>query len=171
MELSDAAERLFLLAVFALLLFTGYGNIAEHSLSHQFPYGYFASDAFQHQVRAEAVKDAGNFKYEAYYISHGFKDAVGRYPPIIYHLSAIFSHSTGLEVYDSIYFIVFFFAVIGVLVVYYIIRNFNRNAAVMALPLAALIFSHPLSIGFAWGHWPSLLAQFFLSSLCTMQML
>ena len=162
MKLPDAAEKLSLLLVFALLLFIGYGSITEHSLSHQFPYGYLASDAFQHQVRAEAIKDAGNFRYEAPYISLGFEKAIGRYPPIIYHLSVIFSYSAGLEVYDSIYFIVFFFSIIGVLVMYYIIRNFNKNVAVISLPLAMLIFSYPLAIGFAWGHWPSLLGQFFL---------
>ena len=155
-------EKFFLILFFAILLFIGPGNMFGQRISHDFPYGYFASDTFQHQTRAEAIKDAGNFRYEAPYISLGFEKAVGRYPPIIYHISVIFSYLTGLEVYDSIYFLVFFFAIFGILVMYLIIRDFNRDVALMSLPLTMLVFSSPLSIGFLWGHWPSLLSQFFL---------
>ena len=52
-------EKLLLAAFFALLLFIGPGITLNHKIMHDFPYGYSASDAFQHQVRAEAVKDAG----------------------------------------------------------------------------------------------------------------
>lgn len=158
-------EKILLTLFFILLLYLGPGIMFNYQIKHEFPYAYFASDAFQHQIRAEAIKDNGNFRYEAPYISLGFEKAVGRYPPIIYHLAVIFSYSSGLEIYDSIYFIVLFFAIIGSLIMYFIIRNFNKNAAIMSLPLAALIFSYPLSIGFTWGHWPSLLGQFFLIAL------
>jgi len=155
-------EKLLLAAFFALLLFIGPGITLNHKIMHDFPYGYSASDAFQHQVRAEAVKDAGSFRHDAPYISFGIENLVGRYPPVIYHLAVLLSYSAGLEVYDSIYFIVFFFTVIGILIMYFIIKNFNKNVALISLPLAILAFSLPPSIGFLWGHWPSLLAQFFL---------
>src|SRR3989344_5564269 len=110
MKISGLLENAYLILVFSILLSIGNANLWNHRLSHDFPYGYLASDAFQHQVRAEAIKDAGNFRYEAKYISQGFENVVGRYPPLIYHLGIMFSYSTGLEVYDAIYFIVFFFA-------------------------------------------------------------
>ena len=155
-------EKFILALFFTILLFIGPGSVFDHRIMHGFPYGYYASDAFQHQVRAESIKDMGNFRYEAFYIAQGFEKTIGRYPPLIYHLSVIFSYLSGLEVYDSIYFIVFFFAVTGIMVMYIIIRNFNKTVAIMSLPLTMLTFSHPTLIGFTWGHWPSLLAQFFL---------
>lgn len=164
MKLSNLLENASLVLAFLVLLFISYGTIGDHKISHDFPYGYMASDAFQHQVRAEAIKDMGNFRYEAPYISKGFENAVGRYPPVIYHLSVILSYAAGIEVYDAIYFIVFFFAGIGVLITYFIIRDFSKNVALISLPLPVLVFTHPLLIGFTWGHWPSLLAQFFLIS-------
>ena len=168
-------EKIVLAIFFGILIFIGPGNLFGHKIMHDFPYGYYASDPFQHQTRAEAIKDAGNFKYEAFYISRGLDKVVGRYPPLIYHLAVIFSYASGVEVYDSIYFIVMFFAVISTLVMYFIIKDFNKSVALISLPLMILMISHPVnttsfssslnsqfSIGFLFGHWPSMLAQFFL---------
>lgn len=157
-----APEKIFLTAFFGLMLFLGPGILFGHKISHDYPFGYGASDAFQHQIRAEAIKDAGNFRYEAPYISKGFEKVVGRYPPILYHLAVILSYSAGIEVYDSIYFIVVFFAIIASLLMYLIIREFNNAIALISLPLSLLIFSYPVSAGILLGHWPSLLSQGFL---------
>jgi len=162
MRLSSLLENAYLILIFSILLLIGNANLVDNRLSHDFPYGYLASDAFQHQVRAEAIKDAGNFRFEAPYISFGFEKVVGRYPPVLYHLAVIFSYLTGLEVYDTIYFIVFFFASISALIMYLIIKNFNRNIALISLPLSVLIFAPGSIFGFTWGHWPSILSQFFL---------
>lgn len=155
-------EKILLLAFFIAMLSLGPGILFGHKIKHDFPFAYGASDAFQHQVRAEAIKDAGNFRYEAAYISKGFEGAVGRYPPVIYHLAVVLSYASGIEVYDSIYFIVTFFAIIAGIVMYFIIRDFNKTVALLSLPLSLLIFSQPVSTGFLWGHWPSLLSQSFL---------
>lgn len=165
MKLSGLLENAYLILVFSVLLLIGNANLWNHQLSHDFPYGYLASDAFQHQIRADAIKDAGNFRYEASYISHGFENAVGRYPPVIYHLAVMFSYLSGLQVYDAIYFIVFLFASLAAMLMYIIIRGANKNAALIALPMSLLIFANPNYLGFAWGHWPSILGQFFLIAL------
>ena len=145
-----------------VILFSGPGILFDHKIKHDFPFAYGASDAFQHQVRAEAIKDIGNFRYEAVYISKGFENAVGRYPPAIYHLAVIWSYAAGIEVYDSIYFIVVFFPILASLIMYFIIRNFNKTVALISLPFSMLIFSFPISLGLLWGHWPSVLSQSFL---------
>lgn len=155
-------EKIILLVFFALLLFLGPGILFGHKIKHDFPFAYSASDAFQHQIRAEAIKDAGNFRYEASYISKGIENAVGRYPPVLYHLAVLLSYASGIETYDSIFFIVVFFAVIAAFVMYYIIKDFNTAVALLSLPLSILVFSFPPSLGFIWGHWPSLLSQSFL---------
>ena len=155
-------EKIILAIFFLVILFLGPGVLFDHKIKHDFPFAYGASDAFQHQIRAEAIKDMGNFRYEASYISKGFEGTVGVYPPALYHLAAILSYAAGIEVYDAIYFIVTFFAIIAALIVYFIIKNFNKTVALLSLPLSMLIFSFPASIGFLWGHWPSLLSQSFL---------
>ena len=155
-------EEAFLFAFFLVFLFAGPGTVFGHEISHDYPYGYFASDAFQHQVRAESIKEMGNFRYEATYISKGFENAVGRYPPVIYHLAVLLSYASGMETYDSIFFMVMFFSIMGGMVMYFIIRDFNRQVSLLSLPVMLLIFSYPIVIGFTWGHWPSLLAQSFL---------
>lgn len=151
-----------ILAIFIGVLFFIAGILFDHRIKHDFPYGYFASDSFQHQIRAEAIKDAGNFKEEAFYISKGFEGAVGRYPPIIYHIAVISAYAMGIEVYDSIYLVVMFFAIISTAIIYLIIKDFNKHAALISLPLSILAFAQPASAGILWGHWPSLLAQSFL---------
>ena len=159
------AEKIFLAAFFAVFLFAGPGILFDHKVKHDFPYAYLASDAFQHQIRAEAIKDLGNFRYEAKYISQGFSDTVGRYPPVLYHIAVIFSYLSGLEAYDAIYLMVFLFVSFAMLIFYLIIRDFNKNVAILSLPLSLLIFTRAAMTGFVWGHWPSLAGQFFLIAL------
>lgn len=155
-------EKIFLVVFFGLFLYLGTGFLFDHKLSHDYPYGYLASDAFQHQTRAQSIKDSGNYKNEASYIVMGVENATGYYPPAIYHLSVILSHLSGLEVYDTLYFIVFLFAALASMVLYLIIRQFNKNVALISIPFSLLMFSSGLYSGFAWGHWPTLLGQFFL---------
>lgn len=155
-------EEIYLVLFFALFLFIGNGYLFDHRLQHDFPYAYLASDAFQHQVRAESIKDAGNYRNEASYIVMGIENAIGYYPPVLYHLSVALSYLSGLEVYDTIYFLVFLFASIASLLMYFIIKQFNKNVALIALPVSLLVFSNGLYTGFTWGHWPTLLSQFFL---------
>jgi hypothetical protein len=154
-------EKIILMIFFVSVLYLGPGMLFDHSISHDFPYAYGASDSFQHQTRAEAIKDLGN-KFDAPYIVKGNTDFVLIYPPILYQLAIIISYASGLETYDSIYFAVTFFAVIASLVMYFVIRNFNKTVAILSLPLSLLIFSSPVSTGFLWGHWPSIIAQPFL---------
>ena len=155
-------EKILLLVFLAVILFIGPGVLFDHKIKHDFPYAYFASDSFQHQIRAEAIKDMGNFRFEAPYIMKGFEDVIGLYPPIIYHLATLLSYSAGIEVYDSIYFITLFFAIVASLIMYFIIKNFNKTVALISLPLSLLIFASPQATGFLWGHWPSILSQAFL---------
>jgi len=155
-------ENIILVIFFTILLFFGPGILFDHKIKHDFPFAYGASDSFQHQTRAESIKDMGNFRYEAHYLANGLEGTIGRYPPIIYHLAVIYSHFSGVEVYDSIYFIVTFFSIIASFVMYLIIRNFNKTVALISLPLSILIFYFPISTGFLWGHWPSILSQSFL---------
>ena len=155
-------EKVFLVLFFGVFLLLGNGFLFGHRLQHDYPYAYLASDAFQHQTRAQGIKDAGSYKNEPSYIVMGVQNAVGYYPPALYHLGVILSYVSGLEVYDTIYFLVFFFAAVASLVMYFIIKQFNKNVALISLPVSLLVFSGGLYTGFAWGHWPTIASQFFL---------
>jgi len=48
---------------------------------------------------------------------------------------------------------------------YTIIRDFNKNIAILSLPITSLIFSVGAYTGFTWGHWPAVVAQVFLVML------
>ena len=78
-------EKPYLLIFFGVMLFLGISNLWDHRIQHEFPYGYLASDTFQQQTRAEGIKDAGNYRFEPFYIVKGYKDVVGYYPPVIHH--------------------------------------------------------------------------------------
>ncbi len=154
-------EKIMLIIFFAAMLYLGPGILFGHSISHDFPFAYGASDAFQHYTRAEAIKDIGN-RYEASYIVKGNEDFVVIYPPLMYQLAVMISYASGLEIYDAIYFVIVFLAAISTLIMYFVIANFNKAVAILSLPFSLLIFSFPASTGFLWGHWPSVLAQLFL---------
>jgi len=155
-------EKIFLFLVFFLLLWLGLGPLWDHRIKHDFPYGYMASDTFQHQIRAESIKDAGNYRQEAFYIIKGFHDVIGYYPPLIYHIGIIFSYLAGLEVYDGAYFVIFLLAIFAVLLMYYVIKHFHQITAILAMPLTILIFTFPIYIAFTWGHWPAIAAGLFV---------
>ena len=155
-------EKLFLAAFLAVFLLIGSGYLFDNRIKHDFPYAYLASDAFQHQVRAESIKDAGNYKNEASYIVMGIKNVIGYYPPLLYNLSVILSYLSGLEVYDTIYLLVFLMAASASLLMYFVIRHFSKNVAIISLPFSFLVFSGGLYSGFTWGHWPAIVSQLFL---------
>ena len=157
-----AIELSFLLAIIFLALYLGYGNAAGHAIAHDFPVAYLASDAFQHQTRAQGLLDAGNYRYEAFYNMRGYPDVVGFYMPVMYHLTAQISLLSGLASYDAIQLMVFFTVIPIIALAYFMVRGFNRNAALIGLGFVPLIFSQGSYSGFLWGHWPSLLSQAFL---------
>ncbi len=158
-------EHLFLLFMVIVLLWASMANLWDFRLNHTFPYGYLAGDAFQHWVRADGIKDAGSYRFRADFQSYGYKDVIGDYPPVLFHLAIIFSSLSGLATYDSIYFLVFAAAIAASLLMYSIIRDFNRHIAIIALPFTILLFAGASYSAFTWGHWPSVLSQFFLIAM------
>ncbi|MDO8480276.1 MAG: hypothetical protein Q7S65_00505 [Nanoarchaeota archaeon] len=144
-----------------LFLFFGAGTLWQHELQHDFPYGYLASDTFQHQVRAESIKVMGDYQYEAPWIVAGYTDNVGFYPPVLYHLGVALSYGSGLETYDSAYLIVFLFALLASLAAYQLLKRWSGHA-LLILPFCLLLFAAASYAGFTWGSWPSLVSQAFL---------
>ncbi len=161
-------EAIYLVFVFFFLIWASVANLWDHRIKHEFPFAYMASDTFQHQVRADSIKQMGNYKYEAYYICAGYKDCVGFYPPLMYHLDVILSYISGLEIYDVAYLLVFIVIGFSAMIFYLIMRKLNKHIAMIGLPLSLLLFSRGPTTGpgpyalITWGSWPLIFGQFFL---------
>ena len=165
-------EHLILILTCIALLWVGIGDIWGHRIHHDFPYSYLATDTFQHQTRAQWIKDAGNYKYEAPYYSGGLTNVIGFYPPIFYHITVILSHLSQQEVYDIIILLPVLFAITGMLLMYSIIRQIHKAYAILCIPFVSFIFYiKETFVAFFWGHWPALSGDLFLffSTVAVMQ--
>lgn len=156
-------EKIFLAAYFLLMMWLGLGTLWGHTLSHDFPYGYSSSDAYQHQARVEWVKESGSYAHEYPGIVSGFKDVIGYYMPGGFQISAAFSHASGLPSYDALYFMVYFSAILAGLVLYFAIRTYDKNVAMLSLPITTLIFAKTFYIGILLGQWPFTFGTLFLA--------
>lgn len=162
MKLKPNLEYFYLFVIVTALLFFGLGNLWGHTLQHKTPTGYHASDAYQHQTRAQAIKDVGTYVHEPSWIVAGYTDIIGFYPPGLYYLSIGLSNVSGLEVFDTIYIMGFFFAVISAVLFYFTVRKFNKTVAILAIPFSILIFTGISMVGFTWGALPSITSQVFI---------
>lgn len=157
------AEVAILVVALTLILYLGPGAASDHRLKHDSPTGYGASDSFQHQARSEAIKGMGQYRNEAPYIVAGLTNVVGFYPPITYHITVLFSYLSGLETYDSLFFIIGLALAASALVIYHFTKNLGKAAAVLALPLTLLVATGKPFLGMVtFGQMPFALSSLFL---------
>ncbi len=157
------AEVAIMAVALTLILYLGPGAASDHRLKHDNPTGYGASDSFQHQARSEAIKGMGQYRNEAPYIVAGLTNVVGFYPPITYHITVLFSYLSGLETYDSLFFIIGLALAASALVIYYFTRSLGKSAAVLALPLTLLVATGKPFLGMVtFGQMPFALSSLFL---------
>ena len=150
---SVKVENVFLVIFAAVFLWFGYGNLSNHQITHDYPYGYLASDAFLHQTIAQAIQDQGNLRYHPWYLAGGYSNVVGYEPPLLGHISTLVSNFTKIPVYDIIYLMIFLMILLTVLMLYVLISKFNKNIALISIPITLLLFTGKFYIGFTWGQW------------------
>ncbi len=146
-------EAIFLLIFVITLLMLGLSNKWDGNIKHDFPYSYGASDAFYHASVAQYMKDQGRVKFTPPYEVGGYEEVFEVHPPMLFQLTGVFSTLTGLEAYDGIYFIALIAYLFSILIIYVIIRQYNKNIAIIALPFTLLIFKGKFLIMFHWGYW------------------
>jgi len=156
-------EKILLLAFFVLMLWIGIGTFFQHNLNHDFPYGYSASDAYQHQVRAAWVAQQGNYITEAPQIVTGYEDVLGYYMPGTFHLTGIFTHASGLESYDALFILVYLVGILAAMLVYFALRSHNKHVAMLSLPVMTLIYAKTFYSGILLGQWPFIFGTLFLA--------
>lgn len=140
----------------------GPANVLDNKISHDFPFGYFASDSFWHHTFADTVAREGSFKYYPYSYNGGFEKITAFNPGLFYQLSSLFASLTNLEVYDSTIFLVYLLGILSIFTAYIMIRAFNKTIALFSLPLMILIFSRTFKIDFMFGSWLYVAASYFL---------
>lgn len=157
-------EKLFLLFFFAAALFIGMSNIFDNSLSHEFPYAFMASDPFIHYLATDSLKEGGNFFHVQTWWTAGYDDVEYCMPPQNYMMAAAFSYNSGLESYDSIYFISILAAILNALIVYLMLRKISKNAAIISLPFSLIVFTKVFITSFTWGQWQAAVAYMFFTA-------
>lgn len=155
-------EAIFLLIFIITFLTLGLANKWDNRIKHDFPYSYGASDAFFHASVAQYMKEQGRVKFTPPYEVGGYKDVFDAHPPMLFQLTGVFSTLTGLKAYDGIYFITLIAYLFSILILYIIIRQFNRNIALLTLPFTLLIFKNKFLISFHWGYWMLIVGILFM---------
>src|SRR3989338_8495591 len=163
MKVSFAYTEAAIVVVFCcVFLISGLGSPWAHTIRHDFPYGYGASDAFFHQSVTEYMKEQGRVKYTPPYEVGGYDKVLDAHPPMLFQLTGIFSTFTGSAAYDSIYFITVIAYLLAILVLYLIIRQYSKNIAIISLPFGLLILSNKFSISLHWGYWLLIMGILFM---------
>ncbi|MBW2981195.1 hypothetical protein KY360_07300 [Candidatus Woesearchaeota archaeon] len=145
------------------MLWVGLANLWDHKLNHEYPTGLFASDNFWHTAQTEYLKLTGNYRYYSIRAGGGFEDVIGHYPPLLYHISAVFSYVSGLEGYDSTLFMIFLLSCISCLLMYLIIKeSIGMGVALLSAPLFIFLFSRNFYFIYLWGQYAMLAASCFV---------
>lgn len=164
-KLETSIEAAVILAFFTAILFLGPAAASEHKIKHDYPVGYAASDSYQHQSRAEAIKNMGQYRNEAPYMMTGLTDIVGFYPPVLYHITVLLSTISGLETYDALFLIIGLALALGALVAYHLARNLGKAVAFLSLPLTLFITIGAPFLGIAtFGQMPAGFSALFLAA-------
>ncbi|MEK6854492.1 MAG: hypothetical protein AABX60_04090 [Nanoarchaeota archaeon] len=163
-KFENLAETAIIVAFFAAILFLGPASASEHKIKHDYPVGYGASDSYQHQSRAEAIKNLAQYRNEASYMMSGLK-VVGFYPPLLYHDTVLLSHLSGLETYDALFLIVGMVLALAAAVIYYLTKSLGKPAAMLGLPLTLFITTGKPFLGLVtFGQMPVALSSLFLAA-------
>ncbi len=165
MKIKIDYELVILVAFLIFINFIGYANLMDNKMIHEYPFGYKSNDMFERAFLAESIKDVGNFKYLAPYLSQGLSNTVSHYYPLFEHLPASLSILSGFEVYDSLYFIVFLMVNLSIFMMYFLIKNFNSNIALLSLPFMSLIYFKKFFVGNIIGIWGYSTSVIFLISI------
>jgi len=155
-------EAIYLILVFGLLLWMGYGSLSGYKISHDTLIGYYSSDAIQDYVFVDGIKDTGNYKYFPPWVSAGFNDTIAWYSPAVFELFAMVSYLSGLGTHDVLLLMVYLFGVISTLVMYFTIRDYNKNIAIISLPFMFYMFMGKSYGAFLSGFWAYTIACMFV---------
>ena len=147
------------------MLYYGCAQVNEYKINIEYPHGYRANDAFFHPALARYIKDVGNFMYNPPYAAYGYNDTIHWYPPLLPYLTAQFSFLTGIDPYNLIIFMLVLLTTFASLIMYFIIKHFNKSVALLSLPLMPFLFYKNFYVGFTWGQSGFIMGSFFFLAI------
>lgn len=161
-KISRHLEAVVLVVFIYSFLLVGLANPYLNQIKHSRPYAHLASDAFLHMSLADYMGNVGAIKFTPPYEVGGHPLVYDEHPPALSEAVAVFSMVSGLEAYDSIYFLVVIMMLLAALVFYILARRVKKEIAYLALPVSFLIFSKSFNVMFFWGFWLFAMGVFFM---------
>jgi hypothetical protein len=158
-------EVIIIILFLTCMLFVKAGQLLDHKIIHDYPISFRANDNFFNSMIPNEIKESGEYSYFPNYVASGYEDVVAYIPPLLYHLSAMFSFLSSIETYDCTYIVAIFLFCATCIIFYLTIKKTNREIALLSLPFMIGIFSFPFEIAQQWGLWMFLAGNLFLVSV------
>ncbi len=161
-------ESWFLLIVVGLLLWMGIGAYYEHDINSSFPKGFVATDSFYKYNRAVYLDMTGDNKYVPEYLV-GVEGLAQTYPYLLFHHTVLFKDISGLELFNSHFFLKIFYTIMAGLMGYIFIRRYNKYVALLSSGIFGFLFIGNFYTGFLFGWGPQIMGSLLLvGSMWTM---
>lgn len=158
-------ESLFIVIVFAILLWISIGANYEHKLDHSFPRGFMAGDSFYKYNRAYHLDKTGENKYVPETMTGGVAGLSQFYPYLVFHSTVLFNNIAGLNLYNSHFLLKVLYTILAALLFYVIVRRYNKNVALLSTGIFGFLFIKNFYIGFIFGWEPQILGSLFFVSI------
>jgi len=129
---------------------------------HSYPHGYFAADAFWGHNNVNNVYESGQTLYVPDYQGGGFDYIITHHYPLILQTAAFFAHASGLQVHDALFLFGNILIILTALIMYVLIRELNKNIAIIGASLMAFILTGTFSIVALFGKYGSITGNLFL---------
>ncbi|MBI2662478.1 glycosyltransferase family 39 protein [Candidatus Woesearchaeota archaeon] len=152
------SEQIYILIIFGILLFLGFASLFSNKLTHDFPQGFNANDAFYKYNRAHNLAETSNWKNIEEYTVEGRKDLLQDDSPLAYVLTVVFSSNSKIPDFDAYQLIGIISKILAAFIIYMIIRKFNPKVALISLVIVPFIFIKNNFISFYFGWIPITLA-------------
>ncbi len=150
------------LAIFFVIMIKFVFVFGDGYLNHESPYKLVAGDAFWFTQTADSVSETGGTKYWPAYVENGIENASFERPPFLFLSMAQFSDFVGAKNYDTLIHYALFFIILSIISVYLLLRLFNKNIALLSLPLLLFAFRFPFNTNITWGAHMSNMNLFFI---------
>lgn len=157
-----AYESVLLLVVFGILLHMGMGSYFEHRLDYPIPRGFMAADSFYKYDRSAYLDRTGDNKYEPPFMVGGLKGIKQTYPYLTFHNPVLLKDISGLELYNSYFFMSVFYTILGGLLGYVLVRRYNKKVALLSTGILGFLFIKNFYIGFVFGWAPLIFGSMLL---------
>jgi hypothetical protein len=146
-------ELLVLFLFTIAFMHSGPGTFLEHKVNYDGPIKYSATDAFTYSGYSAYARESDQVKYMGEWMTYGHEEGILFQPPLRIIAEVQMSHFSGINIHNTIYIMLFMYTYFTILYMYFIIRKYKKEIAMLSLPLTLIIFKFPFNLGYNWGIW------------------